>query len=595
MHRPIGIISALSLIVFSLDRAPAAELPDAARITPVKLLEVDHYCEGVVFDSKGQGYISEGKQIVQFTPDGQSKVWAETGAPNGHKILADGTHLVCDASQHAVLRLSSDGKLLDPASKECDGKQLRGPNDLSLDTPNGGFYFTDPGGSDDKNPIGMIHYVDKSGKTHLVDGGLAFPNGIVLTPDGKRLLVGESRHNRILAYDVLSPGKVGPRKVLADLPTKDAAAGQIDNQPDGMCLDATGNLYVAHYGMRQVQVLNPEGKLIARYPGGNVTTSNVAFGGPKHDQLFVTGGLAAEGGRGGLFRLDLGVPGLKILPGLLASVTVSGGDDYALGENSQRQAGVPEGAVTKHQWTSKVFGGTERDYWVYVPKQYDGSKPACVMVFQDGGNYVDTNKDFRVPIVFDNLIHKKQMPLTIGIFINPGQIPSATAGQKPRSNRSFEYDTPSPQYAEFLMKEILPEVAKSYKLTDKPEERAICGISSGGICSFTVAWERPDAFRKVLSHVGSFTNIRGGYIYPSLIRKTERKPLRVFLQDGEKDLDNEHGSWPLANQEMAASLKFAGYDYQFIYGNGAHNGKHGGAILPESLKWLWQDVVSKSN
>ena len=185
------------------------------------MLEVDHYCEGVVFDAQGRGYLSEGKAIVQFTLDGTAKVWAETGSPNGHKILADGTHLVCDASQHAVLHLSADGKLLEPASRECDGKPLRGPNDLTLDTPNGGFYFSDPGGSSDEKPIGTVHYVDRDGKTHLVDDGLAFPNGIVLTPDGKKLLLAESKKNRVLVYDVTAPGKVGNRSVFADLPTKD--------------------------------------------------------------------------------------------------------------------------------------------------------------------------------------------------------------------------------------------------------------------------------------------------------------------------------------------------------------------------------------
>jgi enterochelin esterase-like enzyme len=275
----------------------------------------------------------------------------------------------------------------------------------------------------------------------------------------------------------------------------------------------------------------------------------------------------------------------------LLTTYVRAAEDYKFGEDSKRHDGVPEGTVTKHSWTkSKVFPGTERDYWVYVPKQYEASQPACVMVFQDGGNYVDANKDFRVPIVFDNLIHKKEMPVTIGIFINPGNIPAAQGEAKPRSNRSFEYDSLSPAYADFLLKEILPEVGKSHKLTDNAERRAICGISSGGICAWTVAWERPDAFRKVLSHVGSFTNIRGGDVYPGMIRKTERKPIRVFLQDGSGDLDNAHGNWPLANQQMAAALKFAGYDYQFVYGDGAHNGKHGGAILPESLRWLWRDV-----
>ncbi len=263
-------------------------------------------------------------------------------------------------------------------------------------------------------------------------------------------------------------------------------------------------------------------------------------------------------------------------------------DDYKLGPDSQKQPGVPEGKVTKHHWKSEIFAGTERDYWVYVPAQYDAKTPACVMVFQDGGAYVDPKGSFRVPIVFDNLIHKKEMPVTIGIFINPGVFPSQS-GQKPRSNRSFEYDTLSDQYARFLEKEILPEVGKQYNLRQDAAGRAICGISSGGICAFTVAWERPDLFSKVLSHVGSFTNIRGGDVYPGRIRKTPKKPIRVFLQDGAGDLDNEHGNWPLANQQMALALKFKKYDYKFEYGDGGHNGKHGGAILPDSLRWLWRD------
>lgn len=264
-------------------------------------------------------------------------------------------------------------------------------------------------------------------------------------------------------------------------------------------------------------------------------------------------------------------------------------DDYKHGADSERHEGVPQGKVEKYHWKSQVFPGTQRDYWVYVPAQYQADKPACVMVFQDGEAYVKEPGDFRTPIVFDNLIHKAEMPVTIGIFINPGVIPAAKPGEESRKNRSFEYDTLSDQYARFLLEEILPEVGKKYRLTTDPGGRAICGISSGGICAFTVAWERPDAFRKVLSHVGSFTNIRGGHVYPALIRKTEPKPIKVFLQDGSGDLDNLHGNWPLANQEMAAALKFAKYDYEFVYGDGGHNGKHGGAILPDSLRWLWKD------
>jgi len=279
--------------------------------------------------------------------------------------------------------------------------------------------------------------------------------------------------------------------------------------------------------------------------------------------------------------LILGVSGLRAA------------DDYKLGPDSEVQKDVPKGKVTKYTWTSMIFPGTVRDYWVYVPAQYDGKTPACVMVFQDGRGYVDEKGSFRVPIVFDNLIHKKEMPVTIGIFINPGKVPATEAGQRERDNRSFEYDTLSDQYVKFLEKEIFPEVAKDYKLREDAAGRAIGGISSGGICAFTAAWERPDLFSKVLSHVGSFTNIRGGDVYPGLVRKTEKKPkaIRVFLQDGSGDLDNQFGNWPLANQQMALALKFAHYDYKFEFGDGGHNGKHGGSLLPDSLRWLWRDEV----
>ena len=284
----------------------------------------------------------------------------------------------------------------------------------------------------------------------------------------------------------------------------------------------------------------------------------------------------------------------SLLLGVAASVIAttsqsSAEEPYRLGPDSMRQDGVPQGELTKHIWMSQVFEGTVREYFVYVPKQYDKSKPAAVMVFQDGHTYVNEKGQFRVPVVFDNLIHKQTMPVTIGIFINPGNKSDKLPENPWRgSNRSFEYDTLSGQYTRFLLEEILPEVSKSYSLSDKREDRAICGISSGGICAWTVAWERPDQFSKVLSHVGSFTNIRGGHDYPALIRKTERKPIRAFLQDGKNDLDNKHGNWWLANLEMDAALKFARYDYKFVGGEGGHNGIHGGAILPESLEWLWR-------
>ncbi|QDU22076.1 alpha/beta hydrolase [Urbifossiella limnaea] len=279
------------------------------------------------------------------------------------------------------------------------------------------------------------------------------------------------------------------------------------------------------------------------------------------------------------------VPALALA---LAAVPAPAADDYTLGPDSEWQPGVPKGSVTGPlKLPSKVFAGTERDYWVYVPAQYREAEPACVMVFQDGGSYVAEKGQYRVPVVFDNLIHRKEMPVTVAVFVNPGTFP-AEGGGKGRSNRSFEYDTLSDQYAGFLEKELLPEVGKTVKLRQDAAGRAICGISSGGICAFTAAWERPDLFSKVLSHVGSFTNIRGGDVYPGLIRKTERKPIRVFLQDGSGDLDNLHGHWPLANLSMAAALRHMSYDYRLVYGDGGHNGRHGGVILPDSLKWLWR-------
>ena len=276
---------------------------------------------------------------------------------------------------------------------------------------------------------------------------------------------------------------------------------------------------------------------------------------------------------------------------LLGSALAFATDDYTLGPDSQVQEGVPKGRDEgPYVFKSQVFENTVRQYWVYVPAQYDATRPAAVMVFQDGHKYVNVEQEYRVPVVFDNLIHKGQMPVTLGIFINPGNTGTDLPADPWRgSNRSYEYDSLSEQYARFLIDEILPEVGKKYSLTKDPEARAVVGVSSGGICAFTAAWERPDYFRKVISHIGSFTNIRGGHVYPALIRKSSVRPLRVFLQDGSNDLDNPHGNWPLANQEMAAALKFRGYDHRFEFGDGAHTHKHGGSLLPDALRWLWRD------
>ncbi|MGI9472183.1 MAG: alpha/beta hydrolase [Rubripirellula sp.] len=277
----------------------------------------------------------------------------------------------------------------------------------------------------------------------------------------------------------------------------------------------------------------------------------------------------------------------------MLSVGVAVAEEYKHGPDSSPQESVPHGKVTEHEWLdSKVFPGTKRRYSVYVPAQYDGSSPAALMVFQDGHTFMGPGGDFRLPIVFDNLIAKGEMPVTIAVMIDPGhksELPEKRGWKPTPANRSFEYDTVSGDYAEFLLSEILPEVEKEYRITQNPELRAVCGNSSGGICAFSVAWFRPDKFRKVLSHIGSFVDLRGGHSYPPMIRKADAKPIRVFLQDGENDLDNRFGNWPLANQQMAKALEYKDYDYKFVFGTEAHNGKHGGAIFPDSLRWLWRD------
>lgn len=270
---------------------------------------------------------------------------------------------------------------------------------------------------------------------------------------------------------------------------------------------------------------------------------------------------------------------------------------YQLGPDSMRQEGVPEGKVEKHEWQSTIFEDTIREYYVYIPEQYDGLAPAAVMIFQDGHSYVGEKGSVRVPIVFDNLIHRKEMPVTIGVFVNPGHKGTEQPENRWKgSNRSFEYDTLSDQYARFIHDELLPHVVQQYELnvSSNPDDVAICGASSGGICAFTAAWEHPEWFGKVLSHIGSFTNIRGGNAYPDLIKGAEPKPIRVLLQDGENDLKNQFGDWWQANLAMKEALAEKGYDFKFVGGKGRHSQKHGGAIFPDSVRWLFRDHVINS-
>jgi len=262
---------------------------------------------------------------------------------------------------------------------------------------------------------------------------------------------------------------------------------------------------------------------------------------------------------------------------LLVSVTAAG--------QVQTKGGEIRGPLV---WKSKIYPGTERDYWVYVPKQYDAVKPACVMVVQDG---LSRATDWNLPTILDSLITAKQIPVVIGIFIDHGRVPSSGNYNYPRFNRSLEYDALGDRHARFLLEEILPEVGRSYNLSANPNDRSIAGASSGAICAFNVAWERPDQFRRVLSTIGTYVGLRGGDEFVTLVRKTEPKPLRVFLEDGNHDLNMYGGDWWVANQNMLSALTWSGYEVNHAWGEGGHNGKHGGSILPESLVWLWRNTL----
>ena len=278
-------------------------------------------------------------------------------------------------------------------------------------------------------------------------------------------------------------------------------------------------------------------------------------------------------------------------------------DVYLLGPDSMPHEGVPKGKVIGPlTLASEVFTNTTRHYWIYVPAQYDRTKPACLMIFQDGHFFLALDKDYRVPYVFDNLIYRREMPATIGVFINPGRTPdqpesTATNWGDNINNRATEYNELNDRYARMIIDELLPALEKDYNISKNPDDRAIGGASSGAICAFTVAWQRPDHFRKVLSTIGSFTNIRGGHAYPELIRQSERKPIRIFLQDGLNDNRGRRRGgaydpkwdWHAQNRLMVAALTEKGYDVNYCWGIGTHSNKQGGAMLPEMLRWLWRD------
>lgn len=281
---------------------------------------------------------------------------------------------------------------------------------------------------------------------------------------------------------------------------------------------------------------------------------------------------------------------------LLSAYAALCAEDYALGPDSQPRSGTPKGVVTKHVLgPGKFYPGTPHNYSVYVPAQYSAAKPAPFMIFLDGSGAAGNN--VRVPIVFDNLITKGELPAMIGIFIDPGMLPAIGDQVQNRYERVFEYDSLTDRYARFLIEELIPEVSSSYNLSKDPNDRGLSGVSTGAVGAFAAAWNRPDQFRRVLSFIGTFVSMKGADELPALIRKTEPKPLRVFLQAGR----NDHiapglpygtfyaGSWPINNRVMADALEYSGYDVKLVMGDEGHNMKHGAAIMPDALRWLWRD------
>lgn len=288
---------------------------------------------------------------------------------------------------------------------------------------------------------------------------------------------------------------------------------------------------------------------------------------------------------------------------------------YALTPDSQRQADVPVGRLEgPFEFHSRLIPGTVRHYWIHVPAGHDPAQPANLLVFHDGQRATNAEGSLRVPNVLDNLIHRSEIPPTIGVFVTPGHRAAHYPDDLGMSNpdhRAQEYDALDDRYARMLVEELLPQVGARYALSDDPARRAIGGTSSGAIAAFTVAWHRPDVFGNVISFIGSYVSIGyrpagdegpmlpGGDLYPTLVRKSAIRPLRIFLQDGSSDLDNEHGNWFLANQQMLAALQWANanadrtgsegprYELAHVWGEGGHSDDHGGQLLPDVLRWLW--------
>jgi enterochelin esterase family protein len=277
---------------------------------------------------------------------------------------------------------------------------------------------------------------------------------------------------------------------------------------------------------------------------------------------------------------------------------------YKLGPDSFRQDGVPTGKLHgPHTLPSEAYPGTQHTYWVYVPAQYDAKVPTRLMVFQDGHAFMNPEGDVRATNVIDNLIYRREIPVMITVFINPGRSPeqpepNAREWGDRTTNRPQEYNALDDKYARVIVDELLPALRKDFNISSNPDDRGIGGASSGAIAAFTVAWQRPNEFRKVLSFIGSFTNIRGGHEYADIVARSEKKPLRIYLQDGRNDnrgirRNGEYDpkwDWFLQNVRLKDALTAKGYDLNYTWGIGRHSSKHGGAIFPDMMRWLWRDA-----
>jgi enterochelin esterase-like enzyme len=275
---------------------------------------------------------------------------------------------------------------------------------------------------------------------------------------------------------------------------------------------------------------------------------------------------------------------------------------YKLAPDAMEQEGVPKGEIRgPFTLPSQAYPGTQHTYWVYVPAQYDPSKPASLMIYNDGQAFMAPQGDIRAQVVMDNLIYRRELPVMIGVFINPGRRPDqpeptpANWGDRD-TNRPTEYNTLDDKYARVIVDELLPVLYKEYNISKDPEQHGIGGSSSGAIAAFTVAWERPDHFRKVLSNVGSFVNLRGGHVYPEIVRKSEKKPLRVFLVDGRNDNRGLRGDtydqtrdWFYQNVRLQQALTEKGYDVNYAWGIQSHGQKMLQTVFPEMMRWLWRD------